>query len=213
MNKLLKNLLTSVTVVAVLLFFIFPAIEPGLAAADNPQNITITQAVTPELSLTVGSATINLAAIAGLTGGTSRGSTYINVVTNNAAGYKIDLTNNNVGRMAGASEGGYILAYTPAAYLVPEAWSVAANTGEFGYSIYADSTEVESGSIWNGLADGSKYYNATDTTITIIKRTSETTIGGASSTINFQTELKANPNPAIPEDTYSSVVTLTASLL
>lgn len=124
--------------------------------------------------------------------------------------------------MQGTTQGGSIPNYTNAVNYVPDfAFSVGANTGEFGYTVSASTTSdlaqkfLDNASACNvGSADtsgsASCWYAASTTATSTINRTSETEASGATTTLFFRTQITSSPSPAIPEDLYVATTTLTA---
>lgn len=215
MKKVLLSSILSLAIFMVMfILFFFPAIEPGYVSATNPAELVAKQQVTTEMSMTLGATTVTmLPSIPGMTGGVGTGTTTINVKTSNAAGYNVTIKNSTAtgGKMMGDTAGGQILAYTPASPDTPEAWSVGANTAEFGYTVTAAAGDVVTGSLFNSKSDGTYYLPVTDAEKIMLNGATSTPAEGSVSSISFRAEITANPNPAIPSDWYVATTTLTMS--
>ena len=119
MKEFIKTLKTS-TISLLMLALVFVAVEPAIGNAIEDQ-FTVTQSVTAEISFLTPSTDITMSpALAGLTGGTSNGSTYVRVLTNNALGYTMTLTASSSNGMIGNSQGGTIPAYVPTSGITPD---------------------------------------------------------------------------------------------
>jgi hypothetical protein len=200
----------------------FLVIEPTVSNAIEDQ-FTVTQSVTAEISFLTPSADITMSpSIAGLTGGTSNGSTYVRVLTNNATGYSMTLTASSSAGMIGNTQGGTIPAYVPSSGIVPDfSFTTPANSARFGYTVEASTTAdlaqafLDNGSTTcnTGSADtvDACWVNASTTARTIINRSSSTANSGATTTIKFRVTINSSPSPAIPQDTYVATTTLTAT--
>ena len=128
--------------------------------------------------------------------------------------------------MQGNTQAGSIPDYTPGTANVPDyAFSVAANTGEFAYTVSATTTSdlaqkfLDNGSTTCNEPAGADttgsdtcWYGLSTVATSTINRTSETAASGATTTIFFRVQIQANPAPAIPQDTYVATTTLTATV-
>lgn len=218
MKKYLNDVIAAATIVA-LMVMIFPVVEPGVVGAltSDGKQVTIRQEITSEISMTVGTAGITMSApIAGLTGGSATGTTTMNVITNNTAGYKVVLTASSSGTMVNEDatlSNGIIAAYPSA---VPQTWAPAVNSSNFGYSVTAGQEDVNQAgtSAWKNAAgaDGTLYANSGAAAITLLDRATSTLSTGANSSLNFQVTLTSNPIPAVSEGFYTATTTLTATM-
>lgn len=196
-------------------------IEPAVSSAVEDQ-FTITQSVTGEISFLTPASDVSMSpALAGITGGTSNGSTYVRVLTNNISGYSMTLTASSSDGMVGNTQGGVIPAYVPASGITPDfTFTVPANSAAFGYTVEASTTADLASDFMDNGADtcgtGSSdtvdacWVNASTTARTIINRSTATAASGATTTIKFRVVINSNPTPAIPADTYVATTTLTA---
>ena len=221
MKELTQTLKTS-TISLLMLALMFLVVEPAIGNAIEDQ-FTITQSVTAEISFLTPSSDITMSpSLAGLTGGTANGSTYVRVLTNNATGYSMSLTASSSSGMIGNTQGGNIPALVPAVAGVPDyAFStMGSNLAGFAYTVEASTTgEVTqpfrdngSNTCNTGSTEGVNtcWLNATTGPMLIINRSTETAASGATTTIKFRTIIMPSPAPAIPQDTYVATTTLTA---
>ncbi len=200
----------------------FVVIEPTLSRAVEDQ-FTVTQSITSEIAFLTGANNVTMnGSIAGVTGGTSYGTTTAIVTTNNAAGYTMTIKASSSPAMQADSQGGSISDYSPAVTGVPDyAYSAAgAGTHKFGFSVSASTTAElatkfkdngsntcntgsadtgGSGSCWMGLS--------TSATSTIVS-SSETTASGSTSSVYFR--VSVGSNSGLAQDTYTATATLTA---
>lgn len=219
MKEIINITKTSLTSLMVLTLM-FMALEPTIGNAVEDQ-FTVTQVVTSEISFLTPSSDITMSPqLAGITGGTSNGSTYVRVLTNNAAGYNMTLIASSSAGMVGNSQGGFIAPYIPSSGIIPDfTFAVGSNKSAFGYTVEASTTaDLAQAFMDDGLAcnNGSGdvvdkcWVNSSTTARSIINRTSETANSGATTTIKFRVMIDQNPSPMIPQDTYVSTTTLTA---
>jgi hypothetical protein len=197
--------------------------EPIVGSAASDQ-FTISQTVTSEVAFLTATNDVTMnGSIAGLTGGTATGQTQVRVVTNDNSGYSMTIEASSSPAMQGDTTSGEIPDYTPSTPGTPDyAFSVAANTAEFGYTVSASTTSdlaqkfKDNGSTACGTGssdtNGSAtcWYNLATTTTTLVNRTTYTPSSGATTTIYFKTQIQSNPSPIVPEDTYTATTTLTA---
>lgn len=221
MKELTQTLKTS-TISLLMLALMFLVVEPAIGNAIEDQ-FTITQSVTAEISFLAPASDITMSpSLAGLTGGTANGSTYVRVLTNNALGYSMTLTASSSAGMVGDSQGGTIPALIPYSVGVPiyAFSSTTANSAAFAYTVEASTTgEVTqafrdngTGHCNTGSTEGTNtcWLNASTSAVSIINRSTATPASGATTTIKFRTIIMPSPAPAIPQDTYVATTTLTA---
>jgi hypothetical protein len=200
--------------------FGFSFFEPQLLRAIENQ-FTIKQTVTSEISfLTPASNVTMVGALAGVTGGTSNGSTQVVVYTNDSSGYTMTIKASSSPAMQGETQGGTIADYTPGTANVPDfAFSVPTGA-EFGYTISASTTAdlsqkfKDNGSVCNaGALDTTGattcWYGLSTTATSTIVTTAATSASGSTSTIIFK--LKINSGGSVTEDIYNATTTLTAT--
>lgn len=224
MKKIIKNLKTSVTAL-LMLALMFVVIEPAIGSAASVQSqMTETLTVTSEISFITPATSVVLSpSIAGITGGTAVGTSTVAVLTNNATGYNMTIMASSSLGMIGnnGALGGVIPAYVPSTPGVPDYnFNAPANTARFGYTVdAASSTDVAPAFRWTGSAcntgastgGGHCWLNASTSAVTIINRSTPTSITGATSSIGFRVTIMPSPSPAIPQDTYVATTTLTAT--
>lgn len=155
--------------------------------------------------------------LAGLTGGTSNGSTATTITTDSAAGYQLMIKASSSPALAGNSSGDAISDYTPAGANPDFTFSVPAGAGEFGFT--PEGTDIaqeykDDGAACNtGSGDtADACWNALSTSNeTISMRNSANTPSGVETVIKFRVML-ATGNFQL-EDTYTATSTLTALAL
>lgn len=225
-HKTLTNTTTQIvaltTAGAVLSFLVFSYFEPTLSEAQSASDShTVSQSVTAEIIFDTGATDVTMGpSIPGLTGGTANGETDVRVVTNNPNGYNMTVAFSNTVAMQGNEHGGQILNYTEDSAGVRDFdFTIGANTGEFGYTVEAESAaDLHPSFLDDGATCGTGSLDSADqcwatpstTAETVVNRTTFTDTDGASTTIKYRVQLAANPDPLIPADTYTATTTLTA---
>jgi hypothetical protein len=221
-RTLVSDFIASVTIMALFLATIFPAIEVGQVFAQAATTtgttaagiqITVKQQVTAEISLTVASTAITmLPAIPGMTGGTGNGTTTVKIITNNNTGYTVTIQASGTKAMNGESQGGAFNDYPTA---TPQTW-VDSSTGgasRFGFGI--TNTSVTGGNTASGYTSCSVVNDCfsslpTSTTRNIVTNNAETTYVGDTFDLKFRAQIPANPVPLMQEDWYTATATITA---
>ena len=209
----------------------FILLEPtvGRAVTPGPDEFTVTQAITNEISFeTVAQdVTMNPASIPGLTGGHATGSAFVVVSTNSPTGYRLDISFSTATAMTrnGSNGADVINNYSPNGTTSPTTNFVIGGSGtpgEFGYSVSASSSYTVAeefrgdGTLCNigpaGTAAVDQCWQAPQVANKkIIDATSSTPIGGATTTVKFVVKVPSNPNPVLNTGTYVATVTLTAT--
>lgn len=210
------------TALVCLSYFMF---EPVLGHAQLNDEFTVTQQITAELAITASTTDVSMVpTIPSLSGGISYGTTSLTVKTNNNTGYNITMYFASDTAMYRDGGGGQIENYV-ATSTADYNFDSAQLYGQFGYTVNADTAADASltfrdngtdtcgvgtsntfGKCW--LAPTSSVANATE----LIDRTSATPVGGATTTIVFQVDVPANPNPNIPTGFYTATATLTVAV-
>jgi hypothetical protein len=223
----LRDAIVATLVVSLVGYASYLLLEPIASFGQSVQDqFVVSQLIGSEISFLTTAADVTLSTIGGITGGTSEGQTNVRVYTNDAAGFTMTITASNSPAMVGASQGGVIADYTPAAANVPDFTFASTTSGqqaEFGYSVSASTTGNlaqkfrDNGSACNtGALDTSGktscWYNLSTTGTSTLVTTAPTEISGASSTLFFRVNVPPNPSPALPEDTYYATSTLTATV-
>lgn len=214
-----------------LLLLSYFILEPVVSRAQATEIFTVQQSITAEISFVASTSVNNMApSISGVSGGYSTGTAQAAVLTNNQTGYNLTIEFGSSTQvndaMQGDTNGGYISDYDLGATTTPNFTFTDPSAGGesvFAYTVNAsDTTDIASGFLDNGTncGAGSSYtanrcWMAPSTTnaYTIIDRSSATPTGsGSTSTVQFKVAVPSNPNPALPNDTYTATVTLTASV-
>lgn len=219
------SLVATFTLVSLLIAGYF-MLEPTIMNAGSSANDTFTvqQTIVGEISFVVAANDVTMSpSISGITGGTSNGTTTAVVRANNVTGYNMTIQFASTTAMPGQVSGA-IQNYTPATPGTPDySFVTPTNGAEFAYTVSAadlgdedvkfrdnGSNTCNTGSAngylncWYGVA------NATNT-VTIINRSTATTVDGATTTINFRVGIDANPSPTVPSGIYNATATLTAT--
>jgi hypothetical protein len=223
MQRMLKKALQITILCNAALLAIIVGVEPGLVGAIEDQFI-VTQLVSSEISFLTSAGDVTMAGtLAGLTGGTSTGSTMVRVLTNESAGYTMTIKASSSPAMLGQTQGGDIDDYTNATAGVPD-FTYAVPTGEeFAYTISASTTSdlaqkfLDNGSNTcnTGSSDSANggnlscWYPLSTTATSTVVRSTATPVSGATSTIFFR--LTINSGSSVPEDTYVATTTLTVT--
>ncbi len=164
----------------------------------------------------------------GLTGGTSYGTTTARVRTNNSAGYQMVVTFASTAPMIRDGGGGYISTYRystgTASY--PSGFDTAVGNAQIGFTVNASNTSdispvfTHSGTLCGTSNNGSFTVNncwrgASSTNVSastqLILTSAPTPASGSTSTVQFRITIPNNPNPAVPDGTYTATATLTAT--
>lgn len=215
-----RVVMATMFVLSILAAGMFSVFEPALSEAIDDTHL-VQQSVTAEIIFDTTASDVVLApAIPGLSGGTASGQTDVRVVTNNPNGYSMAIAFEDDVAMQGDLNGGQILNYTQDISDTPDfTFAVAANTGEFGYTVEAESAPDlapafldDGGTCGVGTLDSvdSCWAAPSSTAQTVVNRTSVTDTDGASTTIKYRVQITPNADPLIPADTYTATTTLTA---
>lgn len=220
-------------VVVLLITFTYMTIEPvvGRAADTDSDTFTITQTV--DDALAIANAPVNdvtmVGTLDGITGGTSYGTTTVNVTTNNALGYNLTISFSSTTAMERGNVGTPEILnfqHSTSSATYPAGFTAAAYA-QFGFSVNASNTSDIS-TVFTGTAgtscgsgagstftlndcwQGASSTNAAATTELI--RTSAPAPGsGSTSTVQFRITIPSNPTPSVPNGTYVATATLTAT--
>jgi hypothetical protein len=197
--------------------------EPlAIRAASANNSITVTQAVSQEISIAPASNVTMSASIPGMTGnpGSPRtGSATWLVKTTNSTGFIMAMKAGAAPAMSLDATYKFI-DYTPAATSTPDYnWtSPASGEAEFGYSVKAataaDATTLFKDNASNacntsgGQTVGKCWYNFTASDVNVINRSTNTTSSGEAEVVNFQTESNAK---FLKEGDYTATITATVT--
>lgn len=200
----------------------FVVIEPTLSRAIEDQ-FTVTQTITSEISFLTNANNVTMSgSIAGVTGGTSYGTTTVVVSTNDSSGYTMTIKASSSPAMQANSQGGSISDYSPSTAGVPDYAFSAAGAGahKFGFSVSASTTadlaqkfkDNGSNTCNTGSSDtngsGSCWMGLSTTATSTILTSGETTASGSTSSVYFI--VSVGSNSGLAEDTYVATATLTA---
>lgn len=221
-NQIFRDIFVPSIAFTIVLATLFVIAEPVISLGAEDQ-FTVSQVVTAEVAFVTGGTDIAMSpSLPGITGGTANGQTQVAVLTNNRAGYTMTLhASSSLGMIGVASTTNYIPALTVSGVVPSYDFTVAANRAAFGYTVEASTTADvapafrNNGSACNeGANTGSDHcwLNSSTTPVTIISRSTVTPYSGATSTVKFRVVINSNPSPMIPNDTYVSTTTLTATL-
>lgn len=218
----MKNIFISTLILILFMFSGYTFLEPQEIFALEDQ-ITVTQSVTAEITITSPANVTMSPSIVGITGNPdspSAGYAQWTIATSNNTGFTATFKASSTD-MVGDTQGDSIQAYTEAVNGVPDyTWSVATNAAEFGYNATtttaadldvsfksaAGSSPCNAGSV---MTNDQCWLSASTSPETLINRTSETTSGGVILGIKFQVEID---NHFVSEDTYTATTTVTATV-
>ncbi len=222
LKKLIKNDLSSILAVMISICLLYSYCEPlAIRAATASDSITVTQAVSSEISISSPSNVTMSSAIPGMTGnpGSPRtGSATWTVITNNTTGFYMALKSTTNPSMQ--LDATYNFSdYSPATAGTPDyAWSSpAASAAEFGFTVEPETTAdtsakfLDSGSACNTGALNSTntcWYNMATTDLTVISRSTNTDNTGEAEVVRFQTESNAK---YLKEGNYTATITATVT--
>lgn len=213
--------------VAMALSVTFILLEP-MASRAITDDFTVTQVVSGAISFQTNPGDVSMTGtLDGLTGGTSRGTTTVRVRTNNATGYNMTIQFSSTTAMGRNGDGGRInnFLYSTSTASYPAGFNTAPANAQFGFTVNASNTVdissvfTHSGAVCGTGNNGSFTVNncwrgasTTDATFEteLINTSSPTPASGSTSTVQFQITIPNNPNPAVPDGTYTATATLTA---
>lgn len=202
-------------------FFLFESDD--LFAATVQDQITVSQAVTAEISITSPANVTMSPSLGGITGGNSDGYAQWTITTSSFGGFTATLTASGTPSqnyvMLGNTGADYIDNYTPATYNVPDyAWAVT-NAAEFGFTA-TTTTTTDVGQLFKTTAPGAGpcnvgsnvaadtcWINASTTAKQVMNRSTSAASGTALG-IHFKVTLN---NHNVVEDTYVATTTITAT--
>ena len=217
--KIIKDILGSTLIVALVAMATFIAYEPNVSQAVEDQ-IVVTQLVTGEITISSPSNVTMSPSIVGTTGNPGSPSTgYASwtIITNNVSGFTATLRASST-TMIGNVNGDIIDAYTAATAGVPDyTWDVPSGNAEFGYNATTTTAaDLHQSFRNNGTAcnDGALmttnncWLAASTTAKILINRTTPTLVGGVILGLKFQVELDGH---SVTADTYVATTTVTAT--
>lgn len=221
-KKFIINTIIESTILYIVLFVGFVIVEPSVTYALGT-TFTVSQTVNTEIAFATPASNIVLSPnIDTSVGGVASGQTQVVVITNDHLGYSMTITaSSSLGMIGVASTTQYIPAYVTSTAGVPDfAFNSPANSAFFGYTVEASTTAdlatafKDNGGLCNAVAGSdtadSCWIDANTSPYTVINRTSETPLSGATTTLKFRVAITANPVPPLPDDSYVATTTLTA---
>lgn len=220
-------LVSSVTIVSMLcaaFFLVEPTISYGQTASNE---FTIKQVVTGESAFLVQPTDVTTTgAISGITGGNASGTTQFVVVSNNSAGWYVDIAFENngtpqtmigdadaseaikdyLGDVGGQPSYGYTSA--PSAQF---AYTVRSNTPTDTAQSFLNAASVcnSSGGSQNGTTKATKCWKEPTTTGFKVAQRNASSPTGATSTLEFDITVPASATPIPEAQTYTATATLT----
>jgi hypothetical protein len=206
------------------LFMLATAAEPQLTHGQaDTADFTIRQTITDETSFSVPPSNIIMdGSINGLTGGQATGSSQFVVQTNNAAGYRVDISfedNATPNAMVGDTSGSLAIRnYDSDAGGQPSFGYIASTTASlFAYTVTSTTTTdtaqsfLENGAVCN--SSGGDDFNLgcwkspSTTPFTVVQRGSSA-VTGATSTVLFNVTVPNSAFPVPEAETYTATATL-----
>ena len=213
--------------IASLVLLSFVAFEP-IVGRSATEIFEVHQTITAEISFLASTSPVTMnGSIAGVTGGTSWGTTTARVQTNNSTGYTMTIKFASSTAMYRDGGNGQIpnYLYSTGTADYPIGFNTTPSNGQFGFSVNASNTAEVSNVYRNNGTDLCGTNNTTNfdvntcwrgasTTVAaetqLINSSAATPVSGSTSTIQFRVTVPNNPNPAIPTGTYTATATLTA---
>ena len=213
--------LTAVALMGMTYFMVEPAITHGQEATSN--EFTIQQTITDENSFQVVGDVVMNGPINGVTGGNATGTTQFVVLSNNSAGYTVEIdfeygVGQNEAMVGDESGSEAIRDYGgDAAGPEPSANFTASSAAQFAYTVVASSSThvdpsfLSSGGLCNvglGSQEPDTCWKAPQDTGYQIIDTSVATPQGATSTLQFKVNVPNAATPTPLAETYTATATL-----
>jgi len=211
----LKKILVASLMSLFVLQAVYFALEPTLTnAATTSDSVTVTLNVTSGVSISDG-ANASMLPNVGIVANRSVGSSAWTVATNSVTGYTLGVRASTTPALRNGATDNFA-DYTATTPTVPETWSVASSTKEFGYSAYGTNvtagtwgTHTDCGSTSTGIvATGSKYRGFTTSDVTIASNSGVTAVAGVTTNICFAAEQNG---VYAASGTYTATITATAT--
>ena len=228
-RSVIPVLVASLLILTVLCLLYFVA-EPQVGRATNTRDFSIRQQIGAEISLGVVANVTMAGVLNGLTGGNATGTTQAIVLTNNAAGYTMDISfadSDGDGTIMRRDLGGLstssIRNYATSTYnrmVTPSyGFSFASSAAMFAYTVTASNTnDIAQNFLNNGSSLCGTGANTTadvcwmapTTTAYRVIETSEAAPSGSTTTLKFRVYVPNAPNPGLETGFYTATATLTA---
>lgn len=219
-NGLIQYALIAAILMTSLSLALYLTFEPNVAKGQQTEEFTVTQEITGEISFETSPNDITLLpAIPGLTGGAATGSTYVEVSTNNPAGYTLAINFATTTAMQ-QNDGTAEIPNLGNTLATADYDMSSVGVGSAAFALTASSASVVSDLLDDGGGCGSG-SPSTDTCwvmpsdasgqITIVDRSSETSSAGERTDLAFQVVVGENPDPTLPIAFYKATATLTAT--
>lgn len=216
----LRQAITASLFITLTLSFGFILAEPMVSQAIADE-FTIKQTITAEITFTTPANDVVMnGSIAGITGGTSYGTTTSVVTTNNSTGFTMTINASLSPAMQGDSNSATIPNYTPSTGGIPDFTFTVPSSAEFGFSASASTTAdlaqkfkdngtntCNTGSVDTG-GSGSCWMELPTVATSTLVTTSASPTSGATSSYYFQ--LKVNNGTNQTSGDYTATSTLTA---
>jgi len=211
----MKKILSLFTALAIIAAGSYMFFEPQIMDAAYDE-VSVSQAVTGEISITQPGDVTMLPAIAAMTGGTGTGTSTWTVTTTQSTGYNLQLTASTSPALKNGATDSFA-DYTPTAPTVPDyAWSVGASAAEFGYTVEGTDTATlfkDNGSTacntGSTLGSYTCWLNASTTVVTIATKGSSA-VGGDATSVGYRAEAKSGSNKI--SGTYTATIGATATV-
>lgn len=228
----MKKILAISLVVFVASLTVFVVYEPGgLKAAATTQDVSVSETVDAEITLSVTNSTINLGNVSGISGGSNDSSSTKNrwtVITNNAAGWKLELHSNNTGKLQTGAGGtnSEFARFNSGTIAFWNTTTVPAGTAAYGFTVNGDSSTtgydfVATAFKDNGAACGAgtalascySALNASGSKVQFASRSAASEVAGDWVETYFKSQLRAGTGFYLNAGSYTSTVTGTATTL
>lgn len=204
----------------------FIMLEPVVGHSQATEIFEIKQTITGEISFLASTSPVTMVgSIAGVTGGTSWGTTTSRVLTNNSTGYNMTIQFASSTAMYRDGGNGEIPNYRFSSTSASYNFDTSPSNGQFGFTVNASTTgEVATAFLDNGTDCGvgsnetvNQCWKGASTTLgsagatTIINSSASTPSSGSTTTLQFRVTVPPSPSPAIPTGVYTATATLTAT--